>query len=107
MNIREQIDDYLYDIGLTTFERKGIPDAILALPSGLVAVKECETCGGGGSYTDDQTEDPQSGQCRACNATGRIVRDIPIGEALDILQAKTKTDLFLVKGEKVEVKGGA
>lgn len=138
MNIREQI---AREIQFTLMGKQHISttiDEILALvdkhynekPSGLVGTTDCKDCGGQGWYIDGPTEDPQQVQCRACNGSGRIERDIPIAEALEWAKTLatgaalveiesaiiTRKDggthlglksVFLPSGERIEVKGGA
>jgi hypothetical protein len=110
MNIREQIalkiginfsELLLKDINE---ESDRLADEILALPSGLVAVREC-ACNDKGYDSKKGTMD----KCQYCSGAGRIERDIPISEALELFKSKMNKTIMWVtpSGERVEVKGGA
>ena len=104
MDLREKIAElhraYSYDDG------GFCADAILALPSGLVAVKECQICRTFGDYPKE---------CTHCHGSGRIVRQLSIKEAVSIAVsavkryhagAHQKEQFILPSGERVEVEGG-
>lgn len=102
-------------------ESDRIADEILSLPSGMEKVKECDNCGGNGEYMDGPTDSPQQVQCSFCYATGEIVTDLTVGEAIEVLSkllsesvdyiplrietnSAWRRNIFLPSGERVRVK---
>ena len=115
MDLREQIANMLYEqMNEETWNLEPVADAVLAHPSGLIAVKECD-------YLKDMSIVRTHGHtdlCPRCHGTGRIVRPLSIKEALEwaFRIACEKNNLspvwsndwcfFLPSGERVMVEGG-
>ncbi len=72
-------------------------DAILSLPSGLVASKDCDHYAKG--YEDEL--------CLACHGTGAISRDLTLQDILnDAIKTASTKNCYLQTGERVELKEG-
>lgn len=112
MSLRDDIDDKMYDFcgyDLSRGDRKFLSDAILALPSGLVAVRDCGACEGGTKKRELCYVIVLPKDCPACNGTGRIERNLSVQEALEwakmIAQYHVTMDYCVpVSEERVEVK---